>query len=229
MSCVSLDFVETPALLMEHFARDPRVLCAWATHHVSGAPLPAELARRATHQSSRFAALETQRSCLHALVDLDLHGERGGLDSARRVRELTVAHTLLPVRPDGESSTWHGAFRHLASYGAGYYTYLWARSLSMRVWHTCFESQPLRREGGKRWCRDVLRHGAARPPRELLAAMLQNGRRDPLGDPAGRRNESETDSREQQHEAAPPSQDGVDVALAAGLPHESAILRLVKL
>ena len=214
---------------MEHFARDPRVLCAWATHHVSGAPLPAELARRATHQSSRFAALETQRACLHALVDLDLHGESGGLDSARRVRELTVAHTLLPVRPDGEPSTWHGAFRHLASYGAGYYTYLWARSLSMRVWHTCFESQPLRREGGERWCRDVLRHGAARPPRELLAAMLQSGRRDPLGDPL---NGSEN-SREQQHEAPrPPSQDGIDTAaLAAGVPHdhESAILRLVKL
>ena len=177
---VPLDFVEVPALLMERFASDPRVLRRWAKHHETHQALPSDLATSLRAASTQFTALETQRACLQSLVDLELHGA-SRLDataSPQRVRDLTAAHTALPVPPHSESDggvTWHGAFRHLAPYGTGYYTYLWAKSLSLRVWHQCFEAEPLGGEGGKRWCRSVLRHGGARDPKALLNEMLGSG------------------------------------------------------
>ena len=137
-----------------------------------------------------FGALETQQACLHALVDLRLHGAHNGAhdgahdgafavptalwqpeQSARLVQQLTAAHTQLPVEPDAPAPRWHAGFRHLAHYGAGYYTYLWARSLSSRVWRRCFADDPLG-GAGERWCSTVLQHGGSREPRELLGEML---------------------------------------------------------
>jgi len=221
----ALDFVEVPALLLERFANEPAVLCVWARHARTGEPLPPELAARSQAAARMFGALETQQACLHALVDLRLHGAHdgahdgahggahdgarngahdgahdgagGGLrssfwgappwappplwqpttalwqpeQSARLVQQLTAAHTQLPVEPDAPAPRWHAGFRHLAHYGAGYYTYLWARSVSSRVWRRCFADDPLG-GAGERWCSTVLQHGGSREPRELLGEML---------------------------------------------------------
>jgi Zn-dependent oligopeptidase len=98
-------------------------------------------------------------------------GQAGAL-----VRTLTEAHTRLPLEPTERAPRWHGGFRHLAGYAAGYYTYLWAQSISQRVWHSAFAAEPLRREAGERWCDEVLRHGGAREPREMLRAMMAGDR-----------------------------------------------------
>ena len=176
------DFVETPALLMERFATEPRVLLRWARHHATGRPLPAELARAVADASRMYGALDLQTQCLHSLVDLELHGTRGARmdadSSANLVRTLTAAHTVLPLgcaeqpAADAPPPRWHATFGHLAGYGAGYYTYLWARSLSRRVWRSAFEEEPLNRQAGERWCSLVLRHGGSREPRELLRTLL---------------------------------------------------------
>ena len=175
-----LDFVEVPALLFERFATDPTVLSRWARHHVTGAPLPPELAAAAALATRRFTGLDLQSQCLHALTDLALHGSDeasgGGVrTSSQLVHDLTIAHTVLPVDSDGDGPAWHGGFRHLAGYGAGYYTYLWARSLSARVWSSCFEGDPLNGASGARWRQLVLAHGGAREPREMLREMLDGG------------------------------------------------------
>lgn len=82
------------------------------------------------------------------------------------VRPSRFAH------PSQDGGRWHAHFRHLASYGGGYYSYLWARALSLRVWRQAFEANPLSRDAGERWCNHVLRHGGARDPRSLMRAML---------------------------------------------------------
>jgi intermediate peptidase len=172
---VPLDFVEVPSLLMERFATEPRVLTHWARHHATDAPLPPPLAAFARDASQLFVGIETQRQCLHSLVDLELHGNQsahGPGESARLVHALTAAHTVLPLEPSASAASWHGTFRHLAAYGTGYYTYLWARSMSQRVWRRCFDDEPLRAGAGARWCEHVLHHGGARDPREMLRALL---------------------------------------------------------
>ena len=106
-----------------------------------------------------------------ALLDLELHSADAMPPEAStaRLRTLRSRHSLLPDEP----GTWpHAAFGHLASYGAGYYSYLWARSLSHRVWRQCFESNPLNADAGRRWCHTVLRHGGAREPLDMLREMM---------------------------------------------------------
>lgn len=174
---VALDFAETPSLLMERFANDPRVLSRWATHHASGEPLPAPLAQAVNESTQTFIGLQTQLQCLHALVDLELHGTaqaHSPTESSRLVRSLTRAHTLLPVADaSGAQDQWHASFRHLATYGTGYYTYLWADSMSRRIWHQHFECNPFNRKAGEEWLESVLRYGGARHPRQLLEPMLR--------------------------------------------------------
>jgi len=168
----ALDFVEAPALLMEHFAYEPRALCAWARRGgADGAPMAPELARRLRRARRAFVGLETEAQVLHSLVDLELHGDappRGVDHTAARVRAL---HGVTSVAA-AEGTHWHSSFRHLASYGGAYYSYLWARSIARRVWRGCFAADPLGGAAGRRWCDVVLRHGGAREPRELLREML---------------------------------------------------------
>ena len=173
-----LDFVEVPSGLLEHFAWEPRALRLWARHHRTREPMPQELAEKLCSGRSLFSGIELQTQALHAIADLELHGEAAAdLDadaSTRLVAALAAKHTCLPTRPDAPPR-WHASFRHLASYGAGYYTYLWARSISRRIWFEGFERDPLGGRAGQRWCETVLRHGGAREPRSLLRAMLETG------------------------------------------------------
>ena len=159
---------------MEHFARDPRVLRGWATHAHSGEPLPPPLAARFCASRELVVASEWQAQAMRALLDLDLHSDVRHAPperSAALVRELAARHTGEP-QPTEAAARGLAGFGHLASYGAGYYSYLWARSLSRRVWRECFEADPLRSEGGARWRDGVLRHGGAREPRQMLRELL---------------------------------------------------------
>jgi len=101
----------------------------------------------------------------------------GGPQQLHTARQLaarlpTDGSPHAPTRRRLQLPRWHASFRHLASYGAGYYTYLWARSLSARIWHSLFFPTPLERTAGERWCDAVLRHGGAREPRSLLRELL---------------------------------------------------------
>mmetsp|Transcript_7902 Transcript_7902/g.17450 ORF Transcript_7902/g.17450 Transcript_7902/m.17450 type:complete len:134 (+) Transcript_7902:88-489(+) len=89
--------------------------------------------------------------------------------STELVASLAAQHTSIPCEDEGP---WHAQFGHLATYGGGYYSYLWARSLSRRVWRHSFEQDPLRREAGERWCEHVLQHGGGRDPRVMMRELL---------------------------------------------------------
>lgn len=67
---------------------------------------------------------------------------------------------------------WHANFRHLASYGGGFYSYLWARALSRRVWRRMFEFDPMSDVAGPNWCQHVLVHGGSRDPRRMMRELL---------------------------------------------------------
>ena len=171
----SLDFVEVPSLLMERFASEPGVLARWARHHKTGAPLPRPLAVLFGASDKLFLGIETQTQCLRALIDLRLHcAPRHGVEETTRlVSELTAAHTVLPTEMMGSPHLWHGSYRHLAHYATGCYTYLWARSLSERVWRHTFEHAPLN-AAGFRWHDAVLRHGGSRDPVRQLRASFES-------------------------------------------------------
>jgi len=168
---VPFELVEVPSTLLERFAEAPAVLCQWARHADSGVPMPRELARQLAHDRRGFEALRTQSTAMWALFDLQLHGEAAPTspaDTAAALHRLSQL-TAVPLAP---GTCPHGMFSHLGSYGSAYYSYLWARSVTLRLWYDCFEAEPLDGHAGRRWRAQVLRHGGAREPKELLRKML---------------------------------------------------------
>ena len=142
-----LDFVELPSHLMEYFVWDWRVLREFATHYATKEPVPRDLVE--AHRASKymFAGLDTQLQVLYARFDQQVFGpppaDGSPVDSTAILRELQNAHTAIPYVED---TYWHARFGHAVGYGAGYYSYLYARVFAAHIWERCFAEDPLNRQ-----------------------------------------------------------------------------------
>lgn len=129
-TAVPRDFVELPSQLFEHWLLTPEILGRFARHHVTGAPLPADLVARihaARTFNQGFATVEYLAS---AIVDLELHSletaegidpvafEAGVLDRLAMPRAIVMRHR-----------TPHFSHVFAGGYTAGYYSYLWSEVL----------------------------------------------------------------------------------------------------
>ncbi|KAJ8518742.1 hypothetical protein ON010_g18170 [Phytophthora cinnamomi] len=171
----TLDFVETPSHLFEYFAWDYRVVSEFAHHYRTGAPLPAAMMQGLRASKTMFAAMDTQTQCLYSMLDLQLFGEQplpcSPPTTTQMLHELQNSSTLVP-HVDG--TYWHTRFGHLIGYGAGYYSYLYARVFAADIWHTNFVGTqgPLNREAGEKLYQKLMVHGGAKDPNVLLVDML---------------------------------------------------------
>ena len=160
---VARDYVEFPSQLMEHWLLVPEVLNRFAVHYQTGKPMPPDLVakiERARTFNQGFATVEYLSA---ALVDMKLHlaatpdraidpdaFERETLAQLGMPREIVMRHRT-------------PQFAHVFSsdgYSAGYYSYLWADTLTADAWEA-FQEAP---RGA--WDRDV----AARLTKYVFAA-----------------------------------------------------------
>jgi peptidyl-dipeptidase Dcp len=128
---VDRDYVEFPSQLLERWLATPEVLGKYARHYKTGEPIPEALVKKiecASHFNKGFENVEYLSS---ALVDMRMHladpcsldvaaFERDTLAALGMPREIVMRHRL-------------PHFGHLFSgdsYSAGYYSYLWADTLS---------------------------------------------------------------------------------------------------
>jgi peptidyl-dipeptidase Dcp len=125
---VFTDFVELPSQLYEHWQERPEVLQQFATHYLTGEPLPDDLLKRfiaARKFNQGFGTVEFVSS---ALLDLEFHTqpasaaadvaafEKKELEKIGMPAEIAMRH-----RPT--------QFGHIFSgdhYAAGYYSYMWS-------------------------------------------------------------------------------------------------------
>ena len=176
-----LDFVETPSTLLEYCVWDESFVADWATHHVSGEPIPSGMISSLRESKHMYGALELQQQLLYAMLDQRYHSEPvadKGWDSTAVFAQLHAECS----DPDGSSvawcagTHWQSQFSHLVSYGGGYYSYLYSRMFAAHIWRHCFASSLAiddAAQGGRALREVLLAAGGSRPPQELLCTMLE--------------------------------------------------------
>ena len=128
---VARDFVELPSQLHERWLLTPEVLGRFARHYQTGQPMPMELIERVKRAAKFNQGFATTEYLASGLLDLKLHlaGERD-LDPAAFERE-ELARLGMPREIVMRHRLPH--FAHIFAdegYSAGYYSYLWADTLT---------------------------------------------------------------------------------------------------
>jgi peptidyl-dipeptidase Dcp len=138
---VARDFVELPSQILERWLSTPEVLSRFALHHQTGQPLPAELVARIERSSTFNQGFDTVEFLGSALVDMKLHlagstpidpdaFERDTLEALGMPSEIVMRHRT-------------PQFGHVFAgdgYSAGYYSYLWADTLTADAWEAFTEA-----------------------------------------------------------------------------------------
>ena len=186
----AMDFVETPSHLFESCTRDPSFLSRVLTkHYMTGLPMSEKRAEHLAMSQADFRGIEIQTQIVHSKFDQALFGENpcspslGGCSSTEIFERL---HKEAGV-PFAHGTHWHSRFGHLVTYGAGYYGYLYAQTFAADIWMNTLalsmssSSSPetIRRGGTKVW-KEMLIHGGAKDPKEMIHTVLG---REPSVDP----------------------------------------------
>ena len=160
------DFVELPSILMEHFLNSPAVLSLFdPTGSI-------DIHQTGNHHTDPCRSIDTHAQILLASLDQIYHSP-GVLDvrfdSTIALAQLYGARGLIPYVP---GTAWQTQFGHLFGYGATYYSYLFDRAIASRAWQKLFVRDPLHRETGEIFKREVLRHGGGKDPWAMVGALL---------------------------------------------------------
>ncbi|KAF7665417.1 hypothetical protein LDENG_00144300 [Lucifuga dentata] len=164
------DFAEVPSILMEYFATDYRVVSQFARHYQTGQPLPEHMVARLCESKKVCGAADTQLQIFYAVLDQIYHGKPQNRSTTDILKEMQQKFYRLPYTPN---TAWQLRFSHLIGYGAKYYSYLMSRAVASMVWKQCFVENPLNRDMGERYRREMLAHGGAKEPMLMVEGMLQ--------------------------------------------------------
>lgn len=130
-TAVARDYVEFPSQLLEHWLPTPEVLTRFARHHQTGEPMPKALVAKIEKAATFNQGFATVEYLSAALIDMKLHlagakpiepgaFEKETLEALGMPKEIVMRH-----RTPQFSHAFAGD-----SYSAGYYSYLWADSLT---------------------------------------------------------------------------------------------------
>lgn len=160
------DFVELPSILMEYFLTSPHVLSLFKD------PRSDSGLRYPSPEDNITSALDSHAQILLGLIDQTYHSSLPldpGFDSTTAFAELQDSKGFIRSVP---GTSWQTQFGHLYSYGATYYSYMLDRAIAGRVWEKLFEANPLDREVGEKFKREVLVHGGSKDPWEMVSKVL---------------------------------------------------------
>ena len=139
---VARDYVEFPSQLLEHWVHTPEVLERFALHYQTGKPIPKELVAKIEKARTFNQGFNTVEYLSAALVDMKLHTagakdidpdafERDTLAALGMPKEIVMRHRT-------------PQFSHIFSgdsYSAGYYSYLWADTLTEDAFNAFTEAK----------------------------------------------------------------------------------------
>jgi peptidyl-dipeptidase Dcp len=130
-TAVDRDYVEFPSQLIEHWLATPEVLNKYARHCKTGAPIPLALVKKIERASKFNKGFENVEYLSSALVDMRMHLDPASVEDVAEFERKTLESLGMPHQMAMRHRLPH--FGHLFnsdSYAAGYYSYLWADTLS---------------------------------------------------------------------------------------------------
>ncbi len=170
---VARDYVEFPSQLLERWLSTPEVLGHYALHYQTGKPIPAELVKRFARSVTFIVGFATVEYLASALVDMKLHLAGDKPIDPRAFERDTLASLGMPSEIAMRHRT--PQFGHVFSgdgYSAGYYSYLWADTLSADAFEAFREAGgPYDKAVAKRLSEDVLRVGNTVDPADGYRAF----------------------------------------------------------
>ena len=148
---VARDYVEFPSQLLEHWLPVKEVLDRFAVHYQTGKPIPAELVAKVERAKTFNQGFATVEYLSAALIDMKLH--LAARKDSRIDADAFERETLTALGMPKEIVMRHRTpqFGHVFSgdgYSAGYYSYLWADTLTADAWDAFVE-------GKGAWDKDV--------------------------------------------------------------------------
>jgi peptidyl-dipeptidase Dcp len=138
---VARDFVELPSQILEHWLPTPEVLTRFAVHRQTGQPVPPEIVAKIKRSETFNQGFDTVEFVASALVDMKLH-----LAGATPIEpDAFERDTLKAIGMPDEIVMRHRTpqFSHVFGsdgYSAGYYSYLWADTLTADAWEAFTEA-----------------------------------------------------------------------------------------
>ncbi|WP_395445184.1 M3 family metallopeptidase [Caulobacter sp. UC70_42] len=141
-TAVARDYVEFPSQLNEHWLPTPQVLNQFALHYQTGKPIPQALVDKIEAAGKFGEGFGTTEYLASALIDMKLH-LAGDVDidpdkfEREELAKLNMPHEIVMRHRTPQ-------FGHVFSgdgYSAGYYSYLWADTLTADV-AEAFEQAP---------------------------------------------------------------------------------------
>ncbi|XP_077561440.1 thimet oligopeptidase-like isoform X3 [Haemaphysalis longicornis] len=168
---VERDFLECPSQMLENWCWSLPALQMMSQHHMTGEPLPAELADPLVASRLANVGQFNLRQITLALFDLELHLRPQVADTARLFRE--IQRSQLGYEPQ-EGTNFAANFGHLmGGYDAQYYGYLWSEVFSMDLFEARFKKEGiLNADTGMDYRKHILEPGSTKDADELLRNFL---------------------------------------------------------
>lgn len=163
---VPRDFVEFPSQVNEIWAREPSLLAAYARHHDTGEPVPAEmlaqLLETSGKESYRYAELLSAMILDQAWYQTpaaELPTDPEGVEAFELAALDRAGVGYAPVPPRYRSTYFHHIFG--GGYSAAYYSYLWSEIMDADTvaWFTA--QGGMTREAGEHFRRTLLAAGGS--------------------------------------------------------------------
>lgn len=170
---VARDYVEFPSQLLEHWLSTPEVLTRFALHHETGQPIPPALVAKIERASTFNQGFDTVEYLATALIDMKLH-----LAGATRIDPVAFERKTLAAIGMPEQIVMRHRTPQLShvfagdSYSAGYYSYLWADTLTADAYEAFTEAGgPYDRAVASRLAKHVFQAGNTVDPAEAYRAF----------------------------------------------------------
>jgi peptidyl-dipeptidase Dcp len=138
---VARDYVEFPSQLLEHWLSTPEVLERFAIHERTGKPIPQEIVTKIKRAAAFNQGFRTVEFLASAILDMKLHLAGDTVIDPDRFERETLAALGMPREIVMRHRTPH--FNHIFAddgYSAGYYSYLWADTITADAWEAFTEA-----------------------------------------------------------------------------------------